>query len=215
MVYAFPLLTCSRPLRSCYCGSFVWQSFSPRLFQVFSKRGWSKKRMGEKEGSYGVRQPHRRLSRPNSLSGYPRRAKLVFFVFIQQRIALHTLRVKITRLRVSSVSLRIECLGSMELFACPGVLPRNTCTGMCCPTGSWFSVSWFRTGYPFWRRFLKRGIIFWTRESSSNYQQTLKIVYREFARKIPYWSNHSHSSECDQIASRLCCAQYAIVRQLS
>lgn len=175
------------------------------------KSGWAKK----KEAMVCDNLTGDSQGQTNSLSGYPRRAKLVFFVFIQQRIALHTLRVKITRLRVSSVSLRIECLGSMELFACPGVLPRNTCTGMCCPTGSWFSVSWFRTGYPFWRRFLKRGIIFWTRESSSNYQQTLKIVYREFARKIPYWSNHSHSSECDQIASRLCCAQYAIVRQLS
>lgn len=61
--------------------------------------------MREREGSYGVRQPHRRLSRPN---GYLRWAKLVFFVFIQQRIALPTLRVKITGLRVLSVSLRVH-----------------------------------------------------------------------------------------------------------
>ena len=32
-----------------------------------------------------------------------------------------------------------------------------TYTGMCRPTGSWFWSSWFRTGYPFQRRFLERG----------------------------------------------------------
>ena len=39
-----------------------------------------------------------------------------------------------------------------------GVLPYVTYTGMCRPTGSWFWSSWFRTGYPFQRRFLERGI---------------------------------------------------------
>ena len=39
-----------------------------------------------------------------------------------------------------------------------GVLPYITYTGMCRPTGSWFWSSWFRTGYPFQRRFLERGI---------------------------------------------------------
>ena len=48
-----------------------------------------------------------------------------------------------------------------------GVLPYITYTGMCRPTGSWFWSSWFRTGYPFQRRFLERGIIFRTHESCS------------------------------------------------
>ena len=48
-----------------------------------------------------------------------------------------------------------------------GVLPYITYTGMCRPTGSWFWSSWFRTGYPFQRSFLERGIIFRTHESSS------------------------------------------------
>ena len=39
-----------------------------------------------------------------------------------------------------------------------GVLPYITYTGMCRPTGSWFWSSWFRTGYPFQRRFLEWGI---------------------------------------------------------
>ena len=52
----------------------------------------------------------------------------------------------------------------------PGrVLPYITYTGMCRPTGSWFWSSWFRTGYPFQRRFLERGIIFRTHESSSHF----------------------------------------------
>ena len=38
-----------------------------------------------------------------------------------------------------------------------GLLPYITYTGMCHPSGSWFWSSWFRTGYPFQRRFLERG----------------------------------------------------------
>ena len=38
-----------------------------------------------------------------------------------------------------------------------GLLPYITYTGMCHPTGSWFWSSWFRTGYPFQRRFLEPG----------------------------------------------------------
>ena len=38
-----------------------------------------------------------------------------------------------------------------------GLLAYITYTGMCRPTGSWFWCSWFRTGYPFQRRFLERG----------------------------------------------------------
>ena len=47
-----------------------------------------------------------------------------------------------------------------------GGTPYITYTGMCRPKGSWFWSSWFRTGYPFQRRFLERGIIFRTHESS-------------------------------------------------
>ena len=56
-----------------------------------------------------------------------------------------------------------------------GVLPYITYTGMCRPTGSWFWSSWFRTGYPFQRRFLERGIIFRTHESSSFVSSHLKL----------------------------------------
>ena len=48
----------------------------------------------------------------------------------------------------------------------PGrVLPYIAYTGTCRPTGSWFWTSWFRTGYPFQRRFLERGMIFRTHET--------------------------------------------------
>ena len=54
------------------------------------------------------------------------------------------------------------------------VLPYITYTGMCRPMGLWFWSSWFRTGYPFQRRFLERGIIFRTHESSSFVSNHLK-----------------------------------------
>ena len=56
-----------------------------------------------------------------------------------------------------------------------GVLPYITYTGMCRPKGSWFWSSWFRTGYPFQRRFLERGIIFRTHESSTFVSRHLKL----------------------------------------
>ena len=58
-----------------------------------------------------------------------------------------------------------------------GVLPYITYTGMCRPTGSWFWSSWFRTGYPFQGRFLERGIIFWTHESSSTPDDYKKLAH--------------------------------------
>ena len=55
----------------------------------------------------------------------------------------------------------------------PGrVLPYITYTGMCRPTGSWFWSSWFRTGYPFQRRFLEQGI----KNCGSRLYLLLKIV---------------------------------------
>ena len=55
----------------------------------------------------------------------------------------------------------------------PGrVLPYITYTGMCRPTGSWFWSSWFRTGYPFQRRFLEQGI----KNCGSRRYLLLKIV---------------------------------------
>ena len=53
-----------------------------------------------------------------------------------------------------------------------GVLPYITYTGMCRPTGSWFWSSWFRTGYPFQRRFLEQGI----KNCGSRLYLLLKIV---------------------------------------
>ena len=53
-----------------------------------------------------------------------------------------------------------------------GVLPYITYTGMCRPMGSWFWSSWFRTGYPFQRRFLERGI----KTCGSRLYLLLKIV---------------------------------------
>ena len=53
-----------------------------------------------------------------------------------------------------------------------GALPYITYTGMCRPTGSWFWSSWFRTGYPFPRRFLERGI----KNCGSGLYLLLKIV---------------------------------------
>ena len=53
-----------------------------------------------------------------------------------------------------------------------GVLPFITYTGKCHPTGSWFWSSWFRTGYPFQRHFLERGI----KNCGSRLYLLLKIV---------------------------------------
>ena len=53
-----------------------------------------------------------------------------------------------------------------------GVLPYITYTYMCRPTGSWFWSSWLRTGYPFQRRFLERGI----KNCGSRLYPLLKIV---------------------------------------
>ena len=65
-------------------------------------------------------------------------------------------------------------LGGHPLL-CPGgggcVLPYITYTGMCRPTGSWF-----RTGYPFQWRFLERGIVNRTHESSSFVSSHLKLL---------------------------------------
>ena len=59
--------------------------------------------------------------------------------------------------------------------------------GMCRPTGSWFWSSWFRTGYPFQRRFLERGIIFRTHECSSFVSSHLKLFKDRLLLKI--WFN--------------------------
>ena len=67
-----------------------------------------------------------------------------------------------------------------------GVLPYITYTGMCRPTGSWFWSSWFRTGYPFQRRFLERGIVFRTHESSSFVSSHLKLLKDRLLLKIRF-----------------------------
>ena len=67
-----------------------------------------------------------------------------------------------------------------------GVLPYITYTSMCRPTGSWFWSSWFRTGYPFQRRFLERGIIFRTHESSSFVSSYLKLFKDRLLLKIRF-----------------------------
>ena len=69
----------------------------------------------------------------------------------------------------------------------PGeVLPYITYTGMCHPTGSWFWSSWFRTGYPFQRRFLEWGIIFRTHENSSFVSSHLKLFKDRLLLKIRF-----------------------------
>ena len=67
-----------------------------------------------------------------------------------------------------------------------GVLPYITYTGMCRPTGSWFWSSWFRTGYPFHRRFLERGITFRTHESTSFVSSHLKLLKDRLLLKIRF-----------------------------
>ena len=67
-----------------------------------------------------------------------------------------------------------------------GVHPYITYTGMCRPTGSWFWSSWFRTGYPFQRRFLERGIIFRMHESSSFVSSHLKLFKDRLLLKIRF-----------------------------
>ena len=67
-----------------------------------------------------------------------------------------------------------------------GVLPYITYRGMCRPMGSWFWSSWFRTGYPFQRRFLERGIIFRTHESFSFVSSHLKLFTDRSVLKIRF-----------------------------
>ena len=67
-----------------------------------------------------------------------------------------------------------------------GVLPYITYTGMCRPKGSWFWSSWFRTGYPFHTRFLERGIIFRTHESSTFVSSHLKVFRDRLLLKIRF-----------------------------
>ena len=67
-----------------------------------------------------------------------------------------------------------------------GVLPYITYTCMCRPMGSWFWSSWFRTGYPFQRRFLERGIILQTHESSSFVSSHLKLCKDRLLLKIGF-----------------------------
>ena len=73
-----------------------------------------------------------------------------------------------------------------EILPGGGVLPYITYTGMCRPTGSWFWSSWFRTGYPFQRRFLERGIIFRRHESSSFVSNHLKLFKDRLLLKIRF-----------------------------
>ena len=94
-------------------------------------------------------------------------------------IFMNFLRILFTRSRqkvMTSLALIYSCPRLMKFLpkkgdnSVPlillGVLPYITYTGMCRPKGSWFWSSWFRTGYPFQTRFLERGIIFRTQESS-------------------------------------------------
>ena len=77
-----------------------------------------------------------------------------------------------------------------------GVLPYITYTGMCRPTGSWFWSSWFRTGYPFQRRFLERGIIFRTHESSStpdDYEEAFIWCISRTNKEISFLKNRAFS----------------------
>ena len=80
------------------------------------------------------------------------------------------------RNKTEKVKQRPKKLGTFVLLLClfrgGGVLPYITYTGMCRPTGSWFWSSWFRTGYPFQRLLLERGI----KNCGSRLYLLLKIV---------------------------------------
>ena len=85
-----------------------------------------------------------------------------------------------------------------------GMIAGYTYTGMFHLKASWFWDSWSRTGLPFSRRFLERGIIFRTYESSSNYQQPFEIIHRQFAQKNTLTNK---ANRCT-----LCCKHYAIIK---
>ena len=76
-------------------------------------------------------------------------------------------------------------LGKRRLWA-EGVLPYISYTGLCRSTGSWFWSSLFRTGYPFQRRFLERGITFRTHESSSFVSSDLKLFKDRLLLRIRF-----------------------------
>ena len=67
-----------------------------------------------------------------------------------------------------------------------GVLPYINYTGLCRSTGSWFWSFLFRTGYPFQRRFLERGITFRTHESSSFVSSDLKLFKDRLLLRIRF-----------------------------
>ena len=67
-----------------------------------------------------------------------------------------------------------------------GVLPYINYTGLCRSTGSWFWSFLFRTGYPFQRRFLERGITFRTQESSSFVSSDLKLFKDRLLLRIRF-----------------------------
>ena len=82
--------------------------------------------------------------------------------------------------------IRLKFTSYLFLIRGGGVLPYITYMGMCRPTGSWFWSSWFRTGYPFHRRFLEQGIIFRTHESTSFVSSHLKLFKDRLLLKIRF-----------------------------
>ena len=72
------------------------------------------------------------------------------------------------------------------------------------PTGSWVWSSWFRTGYPFQRRFLERGVIFRTHESSSFVSSHLKLFKDRLLLKIRF----------NELTSKLLCSCCTLERSI-
>ena len=112
------------------------------------------------------------------------------------KITFKRLRLQVSTLLLLIINTLALVLVRVLALTPGGVLPYITYTGMCRPTGSWFWSYWFRTGYPFQRRFLERGIIFRTHESSSFVSCHMKLFKDRLLLKIRFNALTSKLLDC-------------------
>ena len=108
------------------------------------------------------------------------------FDYRTQSKSIERLKFDWDRLPNVRLTSRVCITGHWDFLPPGGVLPYITYTGMWLPKGSLFWSSWFRTGYPFQRRFLERGIIFRTHESSIFVGSHLKVFKDSLLLKIRF-----------------------------
>ena len=142
-----------------------WASLRSKRFQSSYR---AKVRAGAKKNG------GRGRGRGEEVPSFPSSSPVIPFFFCSRPNFVDELARKLL-LRRLTLSIALIFNNTMTRWLEPrggGVLPYITYTGMCRPTGSWFWSSWFRTGYPFQRRFLERGM----KNCGSRLYLLLKIV---------------------------------------